>query len=326
MEYLVRLALIIGVAAALLTGCGGSQPPIGAPGPMPQAGRAHARPLTSSGALIYSANSYFGYVTTYTYPHGPRLGEIRAPGAIRECVDSAGDVFVAATTGTTGGYTGNVYELAQGSLIATLPDPHWWIGYCAVNPKTGDLTVSGNTSPGDEPGITIYRQAKGTPEVLYTSPYYVGSCAYDPAGNLYLSVSYGNSGQDTGLLRLPAGSKNFELMTSDITITYPGSVQWADGHLIVTSAHPGELYLYELSIKGNTATTVRTTILHTDKYRDHFLGQVWVQGNTVLAYLASGVYKKGHIGLSAYPRGGLLRDKINVDAYGADGLAVARGQ
>jgi hypothetical protein len=83
MEYLVRLALIIGVAAALLTGCGGSQPPIGAPGPMPQAGRAHARPLTSSGALIYSANSYFGYVTTYTYPHGPRVGEIRAPGAIR---------------------------------------------------------------------------------------------------------------------------------------------------------------------------------------------------------------------------------------------------
>ena len=28
--------------------------------------------------------------------------------------------------------------------------------------------------------------------MLYTSPYYVGSCAYDPAGNLYLSVSHRN--------------------------------------------------------------------------------------------------------------------------------------
>ena len=32
----VRFALSMGVAAALLAGCGGSQPPIGAPGAMPQ--------------------------------------------------------------------------------------------------------------------------------------------------------------------------------------------------------------------------------------------------------------------------------------------------
>jgi len=33
---LSRFALNMSVAAALLTGCGGSQPPIGAPGAMPQ--------------------------------------------------------------------------------------------------------------------------------------------------------------------------------------------------------------------------------------------------------------------------------------------------
>jgi hypothetical protein len=31
-----RFALSVGAAAALLAGCGGSQPPIGAPGVMPQ--------------------------------------------------------------------------------------------------------------------------------------------------------------------------------------------------------------------------------------------------------------------------------------------------
>jgi hypothetical protein len=316
-----RAALRI-CAATMLAGCGGSQPPIGVPA-IPQARPAHITPSTSSSALIYSANDTSGYVTTYTYPGGTYRGQISVPGAINECTDSAGDVFVASVTGPQDYYTGNIYELAQGGLITTLPDPHWWIGSCAVSPKTGDLAVSGQAWPSDKPGITFYRHAKGQRAVLYTSPYYVGSCAYDPAGNLYLAVTY--SPGETGLLLLPAGSKKFELMTTDLTITNLGTVQWTDHHLIVSSHHlnPEELYLYELSVNGSKATTVRTTRLHTNKYRDRFLGQVWVQGNTVLAYVARGIYSKGHIGLWAYPRGGLLRDKINIDAYLVVGLAVA---
>jgi hypothetical protein len=297
-------------------------PAVGTPGAMPQLRPAHAMPNTSGSALIYSANNVPGSVTIYTYPNGQRVGETSVPGAIGECADSAGDVFAAATTGTETNYNGEIYEFAQASLIATLPDPHWWIGNCAVNPKTGDLAVTGFTSPSDKSGITFYQHATGTPTVLYTSPYYVGSCAYDPAGNLYLSVSY-SSGK-TGLLRLPAGSKKFELMTTNVTITHPDGVQWADNHLIVPSQqyNPLELYLYELSVKGNTATLVHTTKLHTYKHRDRFLGQVWVQGNTVLANVARG-YRNGNIGLWAYPQGGLLRDKIHINAYLVDGLAVA---
>ena len=42
-----RLAFAISAAAALLTACSGSQPPIGAPGAMPQTARTIAHPLTS---------------------------------------------------------------------------------------------------------------------------------------------------------------------------------------------------------------------------------------------------------------------------------------
>jgi hypothetical protein len=37
MKHINRYALSSCIAVALLTGCGGSQPPIGAPGAMPQA-------------------------------------------------------------------------------------------------------------------------------------------------------------------------------------------------------------------------------------------------------------------------------------------------
>jgi uncharacterized repeat protein (TIGR03803 family) len=48
-------ALSIGVAAALLVGCGGSQPPIGAPGAVPQRG---IRPESSSYKVLYAFDEY----------------------------------------------------------------------------------------------------------------------------------------------------------------------------------------------------------------------------------------------------------------------------
>ena len=57
---LARYVLNIVVAAALLTGCGGSQPPIGVPGAMPQSRRAIARAADRSG---YKVTGPLLYVT-----------------------------------------------------------------------------------------------------------------------------------------------------------------------------------------------------------------------------------------------------------------------
>jgi sugar lactone lactonase YvrE len=293
---------------------------------------AHAAPNTSSSALIYSSDNGGG-VIIYTYPQGRYVESTRAPGAEGLCFDSAGQVFVTATTGTTGDYTADIYEFAPGglTLIATLADSHWSAQACAIDPKTGDLAVPGYDWSSSKPGIAFYRHAKGKRTVRFTSTYYpIGFCAYDPAGNLYLPIAY-NGGEDTGLLLLPAGSKTFELMTTDITITNPvddpPTVQWARNHLIVSSYHynPSELYLYEMSVNGSQATTVRTTKLHTLKFRDSFLGQVWVQGDTVLTY-AEYRNGRGRIAFWAYPRGGLARDEIKVNTYLAIGLGVSPGK
>ncbi len=69
MGYLVRLALIIG-AAALFAGCGGSQPPIGAPGSERAALTSHQKTF-----------SYTGKKQTFTVPSGVTRIDVDARGA-----------------------------------------------------------------------------------------------------------------------------------------------------------------------------------------------------------------------------------------------------
>src|SRR5579871_2302761 len=70
-----RNALCSCVAAAVLTGCGGSQPPIAAMGAMPQSSAAVTQakhrgswmlPEAKNDDLLYVSNSYT--VTAYSYP------------------------------------------------------------------------------------------------------------------------------------------------------------------------------------------------------------------------------------------------------------------
>jgi hypothetical protein len=72
-----RYALMVYVSAAMLAGCGGSQPAIGAPGAMPQTSAiaAHADrgtswmlPEAASQDLLYVSSH--NYVSIYTYPGG----------------------------------------------------------------------------------------------------------------------------------------------------------------------------------------------------------------------------------------------------------------
>jgi hypothetical protein len=95
--------LRIGAAAVLLTGCGGSQPPIGAPGAMLQShaiathaprGGSWMLPEAKSEDLLYV--SEVGTVTVYSYPQGKLEGKLRGFfDATGECVDAKGDVYIA---------------------------------------------------------------------------------------------------------------------------------------------------------------------------------------------------------------------------------------
>src|SRR5580693_2694276 len=97
-----RYALSSCVAAAMLVGCGGSQPPIGAPGAMPQTsasatradrGKSWMLPEAKSEDLLYVTN--YSYISVYSYPQDKLVGILNGfRSSVGECVDSKGDIVI----------------------------------------------------------------------------------------------------------------------------------------------------------------------------------------------------------------------------------------
>src|ERR1700729_245989 len=95
---LSRFAFTVAAATAFLPGCGGSQPPIGAPGAMPQS---HAIPHRADRAgwsmtsidLLYVTTAYDPFTTNfYTYPGLQYVGSV--PGGLGLVVVNRGNVFL----------------------------------------------------------------------------------------------------------------------------------------------------------------------------------------------------------------------------------------
>jgi DNA-binding beta-propeller fold protein YncE len=281
-------------AAALLAACGGSQPPIGAPGTLPQSSAVtHAErgswmlPNSSGQDLLYISSGR-GNIYVYSYPRAKPVSAFQTPtgGALGECVDSAGDIFVATLT-SSGSST--IYEYAHGGTtpIAALSDPGWANG-CAVDPDTGNLAVTNPRDPSNPyysfaGDVAIYAEAQGQPTMYYPRPQIGGFdfCTYDSQGNLYLSAEGENHGLE-GLMRLAYGSALFEPININVNLGGHSSVIW-DGKHIVVSSYSGlhkPLSLYRFRISGSTGTVVHTTEL--DSSKDHYASQFWIQGRTVI--------------------------------------------
>ena len=84
-------ALCLSVTFALLADCGGSRPPIGAPGAMPQAHT--VRRVASSSDLIYATGGCGG-TCVVSYPDGVLVQTLNI-GENGACADSAGNVYIA---------------------------------------------------------------------------------------------------------------------------------------------------------------------------------------------------------------------------------------
>jgi hypothetical protein len=162
------------LVAAMLAGCGGSQPPIGAPGALPQTSARFSTPRFAQDLaagrhqdvhvswlrhglqnddLLYLTQSA---VKVFTYPQGKLVGGLQQHYSARgECVDSDGDVFVT-------NIDGRIEEYAHGRIgpIGELDTVRGYPLACAIDPTTGDLaaTVGGNR-------IDIFKGAQGKPIV-----------------------------------------------------------------------------------------------------------------------------------------------------------------
>ena len=308
-------------AAALLAACGGSQPPIGALGEMPQsrviatqAKHAGSWTLPAKGSnLLYVTDGYEN-VYVYEYPQGKLVGMLTgfiAP--LGECADSNGDVFIVAAASKS--YSSSViYEYAHGGSnpVKTLEDPVF-SGGCAVDPRSGDLAVAGVH------GVAVYQSASGDPTMFYNNAFSFFNCGYDKDGNLYLSGSNGVYGNQSQLIRLANGSSTFEQINLDVTLytnesgPFLPSVQWDGKHVTVSSTTrdqepPGPASVYRLKISGSSASAIGTTTLQGEK--DHFSGQLVIRGKTIIG----GTYYKGHTFFSrwSYPHGGQPRRDVRT--------------
>ena len=241
-------AFSIGIVAAMLTACGGSQPPIGAPRAMPQKfanayatvaayGDAalpkllvlqrYARSWVSPDAkaaksLLFESDVGYDSVEMFALPDLNLRGVLTGFGYPQGlCSDAGGNVWVADTGGIAMDEFSHTGKLLQHFTVR--------LGYpvaCAVNPVNGDLAVSNIQGTSDVGMVLIYTHPPGYSNVLSCAPlysyYFVG---YDPHGNLFLD------GRDTSNDFHLCRGKDTEAKMSPMSITsgtiyFPGMVQW----------------------------------------------------------------------------------------------------
>jgi hypothetical protein len=310
------------LAAVLLAACGASPPPIGASGSMPQrrAIATHAErggswmlPEAQSEDLLYVATSRNNQysVSVFSYRSGRLVGELKGfSGYVSDlCSDSAGDVFVPTFDDGSIGY---IYKYPHGSLSPsqTLTAPGSPLD-CAVDATTGNLAavVSEFLQPY---GLAIFANAQGTPTVLYPSNmYYIFSCAYDNAGNVYVDGSEGDSFQ-MSLAEIPTGDTAFTSISVNDSIDYPQTLEWDGQYLTVAILRrraQKHVRIDRFVIAGFAATLASVVELRSknndsqDVILDHTL-------------IEAGANKPFTVGAWAYPRGGKpLRGIAQVDGY-----------
>lgn len=310
--------------ALLLAGCGGSQPPIGAPGARlqssPVVSRAERRgswmlPEAKGEDLLYVSNpsALFGTVLIFTYPQGKLVGSLGYIGSeFGECVDAAGHVFI---TTLTDDPPGGVYEYAHAStrLIRSLGDPGVPNG-CAVDVTTGNLAVANRSD-----SVAIYARARGKPKLYYNSKFGFAFCGYDDQGNLYLSAQDPRHTNQFRLIQLVFSTGTFESIHLSTKLygdnySWP-SVQWDGSHMTISSepsaeyGKRGPILIYRLNIAGRNAKVVGTTELAN---RSNPGGQSWIQGKAIIGL---DLYRaRSGVPFWPYPKGGKPWHNIRLSA------------
>jgi hypothetical protein len=167
-------------ARSWLAGCGGSQPPIGAPGAMPQTAALQSQsaqpddlgswmlPDATSQDLLYVSSH--SWVSVYTYPLGHLVGKLGAFDlASGQCVDSSSSVYV------TDYATGRIYEFPHGGRKRLRTLFMAGANSCSIDPTTGNLAV---TSLGGTEAW-IFENGKLVAKYKNSQFYSYYGCAYD---------------------------------------------------------------------------------------------------------------------------------------------------
>jgi hypothetical protein len=331
--YWYALSTLAGIT--LLAACGGSQPPVGAPGAVPQTsaiathadrGKSWIAQEAKGRDLLYVSNGNSGYsgkVFVYTYPSGKKIGTLAImDGARGLCVDKAGDVFV-----TFNAFEGGTYEFAHGGQ-----SPIAYLGYyygsgdanaCSIDPATGALAVIGSY---ESAFVTVYhykpRRGWRIGRSYQVSGMANGSfCGYDDKGNLFCDGT--TSSGEFALAELPSASKTFENIAVNKSIKAPGQVQWDGAHLAIGDTGVSPSIIYQFNVSGSTATEVGSTTLKGSSAVQQF----WIQGGRIVVSdekRSCRQSEEGCVAFYKYPAGGSAIKTLPLP--GAFGATVSAGR
>ena len=232
-----RNALGIGIAAAFLAGCGGSQPPIAPLQSLPFA-QAHTTEAQRDDGnswmapeakrikeLLYVSDQNTNRVYIYSYKTGRVVGKLVSlfqPSG--QCIDRNGDIWIADYVGEA------VVEYPHGDVhrikrIRTdgLPNS------CTVDPTTGNLAVANAVTRHGPSNIVVFTQLGEHSVYSNKDCNLIEQVGYDNHGNLY--VAAGSLGSSPYVCELPHGGKSLEKITISRQIRTPRGVMW-DGKYI----------------------------------------------------------------------------------------------
>jgi hypothetical protein len=274
--------LRIFAVAAFLAGCGGSQPPIGAPGAMPQSptsaiathaerggswmpfGTPGAMPQSEASAIAVHAErggswmlpeaksedllyiSNVNTVTIYTYPRGKHVGTLKGfYRAVGECADNAGDVFIANLD------TISEYQHGERKPIRTLSFSGYLADNCAVDPTSGALAVTWNKDTASTNYVAIYQHASGSPTLYTVAGMLFYFCGFDSAGDLFVD---GETESPLAFALVELSNHGDALINIDLnqSIEFAGAVQWDGKYLAVGDDEAQKIYRF--SISGSSGT------------------------------------------------------------------------
>src|ERR1700729_1398260 len=261
------LSIFIGVLALSACGDNGAGAPVGTsqtqanaaanvPGPLNGETSWMARDAKTRD-LLYVSNHKDGSIYAYSYPEAKLKGWILDAQASGLCADENGDVFV------PGG--NEIREYAHGGTrpIAVLRNPLGGVSqFCAVDPATGNLAVSGGAS--HKYGVAVYTNAQGNPKIYRSLAGAYWSCTYDKEGNLFVEAAADGLDGTANLLELPKGGTQIKTIAwSRTRAPRLGSIQWDGKYLAAESpaGGSGQATIFRYGVSGRQATFVSRTAL-----------------------------------------------------------------
>jgi hypothetical protein len=305
-----RYAVSISIAAALLAGCGGSQPPVAAPGGTSQQAVRLPNQLRgeSSGSILYVSQGH--HVTILTYPELRILGKFKNPtkyGLGQGCPDNvSGNIYFPMASHYVDLHVGSgLTEYADGGAkpIGSLKPPHGeYAVNCAVDATTGNIAVILGTEQ-DSGEVGIYAPGSQRPvRFRYPDMHWYASCGYDDMGNLFVE---GETNKKFLFLELPkGGSKLIKLSLNPKKVTLGFPVQWDGSYVTIEylDLDTAILTIYRISVSGSKATEVGNT-----KLRGAGLNS-WIQdGSTVITGRCCKDANSSSVLFYNYPAGGKPR-------------------